>query len=75
MAHLSFEERKRMYNLHRKQDEIFLQAEPMFDFIRLHEAYDYYMLKGGTRTAQGFFDYLYHLEKDIPLDQQRCYPR
>jgi hypothetical protein len=54
------------------EDAFFPQSEPMMNIIALREAYDYFIHKLPNADAVIFFDYLQHLEKDIPLDKQKC---
>lgn len=65
---------KRQYPLV-EQECYFKQAEPMFDAAKLREAYDYFISKRGDFChAEEIFNYLYCLERDVSLVNQRKQP-
>lgn len=74
-----FEKRKKSYP-HYYNEAVTPQPEAMFDPVKLHEAYDYFIYhlhknhQNPDYTAQRLFYYLNRLEKDIPLNQQRTQP-
>jgi len=58
-----------------EREAFFPQAEPMFDAVKLREAYDYFVSKRGAFcNAEEIFNYLYCLEKDVSLGNQRKQP-
>jgi hypothetical protein len=58
-----------------EQEAFFPQVEPMFDAAKLREAYDYFVSKRGDLCqAKEIFNYLYCLEKDVSLGNQRKQP-
>jgi hypothetical protein len=67
----NFNAKRRQYP--QVQDAFFPQAEPMMDIVSLREAWEYFDKKYNPHPhAWQFFNYLQHLEKDVPLDQQKC---
>jgi hypothetical protein len=58
-----------------EHEAFFPQAEPMFDAVKLRDAYDYFISKRGDFChAEEIFNYLYCLEKDVSLGNQRKQP-
>jgi hypothetical protein len=58
-----------------EHEAFFPQAEAMFDASKLRDAYNYYVEKTkGLYSPENLFNYLYRLEKDVSLKDQRYQP-
>jgi len=52
--------------------ESFVMPLAMFPIPELLEAWELFNRKLPNATAETFFQYLYHLQKDVAIDQQRA---
>jgi hypothetical protein len=79
----SFNDRKRNYPLTERECYP-IQAEPMFDFLKLRQAYYHFLDKlkdtymkdevPADVALERFLNYLLRLEKDVPIEQQKYQP-
>lgn len=69
MLKSGYESRRRFYG----PEEIYpgTQPEPMFDVVKLIEAYDHFVSIKKNPTVSDFFHYLRSLEKDVAISQQK----